>query len=98
MKTDFLISFLVGFNAVLIVWLFMKTLELQSAVSALASQVSGLKSSVDAAVALLINQAPSTPDADIVPLLGAITDATSTLAEAKSKLDAATAPPTTTPV
>jgi hypothetical protein len=72
----------------------MKTTELADAVSRNTAAVNGLASSVDAAVAVLINVGAVTPDADIVPLIAAIDANTQTAVNAKAKLDAALAPPT----
>jgi len=73
----------------------MKTSELSKAVSDNTTATNGLAASVDAAVAVLVNAGqPSTPDADIVPLIDAINNNTTALANAKAKLDAAVNPAT----
>lgn len=75
--------------------LLMKTSELSDAVSLNTAAANGLASSIDTAVAVLINAGqPSTPDADIVPLIVAIDANTQTAVNAKAKLDAALTPPT----
>lgn len=74
--------------------LLMKTSELIAAVTDLANATTGLATSVDAAVAILINQGqPSTPDADIVPLITAIEVETERVKNLNAKLVAATTPP-----
>ena len=86
--------FLLASTLALLTLLFlMKSAELSKATSDLTTATNGLAASVDAAVAVLINQGqPSTPDADIVPLIAAIEANTGTLANAKAKLDAALNP------
>lgn len=79
------------------VFLSMKTAELSDAVSRNTAAVNGLATSVDSAVAVLINLGvPSTPDADIVPLIAAIDSNTQTAINARAKIEAALNPPPTT--
>jgi hypothetical protein len=88
------IFWLAGAIGTATVILAMKATELADAVSRNTAAVNGLASSVDAAVAVLINVGAVTPDADIVPLIAAIDANTQTAVNAKAKLDAALAPPT----
>lgn len=88
--------FLLASTLAMVTLLFlMKTAELSAAVSENTAAVNGLSASVDAAIAVLINAGqPSTPDADIVPLIAAIEANTQTAVNTKAKLDAALTPPT----
>lgn len=92
------IGFFVLAFAVLLftVVLIMKTTELSAAINNLSAATLALATAVDKAADALTNQgANTTPDADIVPLIGAVESITSTLSAATSKLAAATPPPTT---
>ncbi len=83
--------FLLALAVVVGVYLFaMKTTELTTAVTNLTTATNGLSDSVDRAVTALGNQGqPSTPDADIVPLIAAIDVQTQAVLNAKAKLDTA---------
>lgn len=80
--------------AAITILLLMKTNELTNAVANLTTATAQLTTSVDLAIALLQNQGqPSTPDADIVPLITSIETSNAVLTNLKAKLDAAVTPP-----
>lgn len=75
--------------------LIMKTNELSESVSRLTTATLGLSSSIDSAIAILLSQGASTPDADVAAAIIAIDTQSANLTTAKAKLDAALSSPST---